>query len=78
LVHEGGVELKRMWLGWKERRARVIGADGVRIWGRLPLSRTVVGRSWLGYLITRAMKELAGCMIEKRGRQLGVRRCSEN
>jgi hypothetical protein len=62
LIHdEAGVELKRMWLGWRVWRARVIGADRAGIWGRLPLSGTVVGGSWLGYLITRAMWEFAGC-----------------
>src|SRR6267154_1458344 len=60
-----------MWLGWSVRRARIIGADGVGIWGRLSLRRTVVGRSWLGNLIMRRRKKFAGCMIgEKVGENM--------
>jgi hypothetical protein len=73
LVHEGGsVELEGMWLGWRVRRARIIGADGVGIWGRLSLGGTVVGESWLGNLIMRPMKKIAGCMVgEKVGENRG-------
>src|SRR5712675_2718080 len=69
LVHEsGGVELERMWLRWRVRGARITGADGVGIWGRLSLRRTVVGWSWLRDLIMRPMNKVAGWIVgEKAG-----------
>jgi hypothetical protein len=66
LVHEGGVKLKGMWLGRRKGRARIIGADGEGIWGRLSLNRTVVGMSWHGYLIMRPMREFAGWMVREK------------
>ena len=66
LVHKGGVKLKGMWLGWRERRARIIRADGEGLWGGLSLNRTVVSVGWHRYLIMRPMREFAGCTIREK------------